>query len=80
MVVHQGGAGTTARALCAGVPTVILPLGMDTWDNALRAERAGVSVTVPREGITAAGLSAGILRAAELKAAAVKVRSLCDCS
>lgn len=78
VVVHQGGAGTTARALCAGVPTVILPLGMDTWDNALRAERAGTSVTVPREGMTAGGLSAAILKAANdktVKDAALKVRT-----
>ena len=31
---------------------MILPAAMDTWHNALRAERLGTSLTLPREDLT----------------------------
>ncbi len=40
-VVHHGGIGTTAKALAAGVPQVILPFAFDQLDNALRVGRLG---------------------------------------
>ncbi|HBS28755.1 MAG TPA: hypothetical protein DEB06_04735 [Phycisphaerales bacterium] len=46
--VHHGGIGTTAQALRAGKPTVILPHAHDQFDNAARAERLGVSATLVR--------------------------------
>lgn len=47
-VVHPGGVGTTAQALRAGVPMVIVPYSFDQPDNAARLRRAGVSETIPR--------------------------------
>jgi len=41
-VVHQGGAGTTAQALRAGVPQIIRPFAHDQPDNAARITRLGV--------------------------------------
>ena len=41
-VVHHGGIGTTARALAAGAPQLILPLAYDQPDNAARVKRLGV--------------------------------------
>jgi rhamnosyltransferase subunit B len=41
-VVHHGGIGTTARALAAGVPQLVLPLAYDQPDNAARVKRLGV--------------------------------------
>ncbi|HVS37400.1 MAG TPA: nucleotide disphospho-sugar-binding domain-containing protein [Gemmataceae bacterium] len=41
-VVHHGGVGTTARALAAGVPQLILPLAYDQTDNAVRVQKLGV--------------------------------------
>ena len=41
-VVHHGGMGTTARALAAGVPQLILPFAFDQLDNAARVKRLGV--------------------------------------
>ncbi|BBD70513.1 glycosyl transferase family 28 [Nostoc commune NIES-4072] len=40
-IVHQGGIGTTAQALCAGRPTLVMPYSHDQPDNAARVERLG---------------------------------------
>jgi len=37
-LVHHGGIGTTAEALRAGVPQLIVPLAYDQFDNAARVE------------------------------------------
>jgi rhamnosyltransferase subunit B len=39
--VHHGGIGTTAQALAAGVPQLVVPLAHDQPDNALRVKRLG---------------------------------------
>ena len=41
-VFHQGGVGTTAQALRAGVPQIIMPFAHDQNDNAARVQRLGV--------------------------------------
>lgn len=48
-IVHQGGIGTTAQALRAGRPTLILPYSHDQPDNASRVERIGTSRTLTRK-------------------------------
>ena len=45
-VVHQGGAGTTAQALRAGCPMLVVPHGHDQPDNAFRVSRLGVARTL----------------------------------
>jgi len=40
-VVHHGGIGTTAKALAAGVPQLILPFAFDQLDNGLRVKKLG---------------------------------------
>jgi rhamnosyltransferase subunit B len=52
-IVHQGGIGTTAQALRAGRPTLIMPYSHDQPDNAARVERLGTSRTIPRKQYTA---------------------------
>jgi UDP:flavonoid glycosyltransferase YjiC (YdhE family) len=47
-VVHQGGVGTTAQALRAGVPQMVMPYAFDQPDNAARMERIGVGLSVSR--------------------------------
>jgi rhamnosyltransferase subunit B len=49
VVVHQGGIGTTAQALRAGCPTLIVPYSHDQPDNAARVERLGTSRTLSRK-------------------------------
>ncbi|MCI0704982.1 MAG: glycosyltransferase [Planctomycetia bacterium] len=45
-VVHHGGVGTTAAALEAGCPQLILPLAWDQPDNAARVTRLGVGTSL----------------------------------
>jgi UDP:flavonoid glycosyltransferase YjiC (YdhE family) len=42
-VVHHGGVGTTAAALRAGRPMLVVPHAHDQPDNAFRAEKLGVA-------------------------------------
>lgn len=51
-VVHQGGAGTTAQALRAKKPMIIVPFGFDQFDNAARMHRLGVSKTLQKPEYT----------------------------
>ncbi len=53
-VVHQGGIGTTAQALRAGRPMLIVPFAHDQFDNAARIVRLGVGRTVTRARFRAA--------------------------
>jgi rhamnosyltransferase subunit B len=45
-LVHHGGIGTTAQALAAGIPQLIMPLAHDQPDNAARVKRLGVGLEV----------------------------------
>src|SRR5205085_2067897 len=57
-VVHHGGIGTTAQALAAGIPQVIMPMGYDQPDNAERLVRLGVGAPLPPRRFTGARLAA----------------------
>jgi rhamnosyltransferase subunit B len=52
-VVHQGGVGTTAQVLRAGVPHLFMPYSHDQPDNAARCERLGVAKIISRDRYTA---------------------------
>lgn len=52
-IVHQGGIGTTAQALRAGRPMLVVPYSHDQPDNAARVERLGASRTIPRKHYSA---------------------------
>ncbi len=42
LLVHHGGIGTTAEALRAGVPQLVVPFAHDQFDNGMRIELLGV--------------------------------------
>merc|ERR1719309_439445 len=46
VTVHHGGAGTTAAALRAGVPTVITPCGLDQPGIARRVQASGCGLAL----------------------------------
>jgi UDP:flavonoid glycosyltransferase YjiC (YdhE family) len=46
-LVHHGGIGSTAQALAAGVPQLIMPLAHDQFDNAARVRRLGAGDWLP---------------------------------
>ena len=59
-VIHQGGAGTTAQVLRAGVPHLIMPYAHDQPDNASRCRRLGVAEVIGRDSYTAKAASTAI--------------------
>lgn len=50
VVIHQGGIGTTAQALRAGRPMLVMPYSHDQPDNARRVRRLGVAEVLSRQG------------------------------
>lgn len=49
VIVHQGGVGTTAQALRAGRPMLVIPYNHDQPDNASRIARLGVGRMLSRK-------------------------------
>ncbi|HWS88451.1 MAG TPA: glycosyltransferase [Pyrinomonadaceae bacterium] len=47
-VVHQGGIGTTAQGLRAGIPALVVPFSHDQFDNGSRVARVGAGRTLPQ--------------------------------
>ena len=81
-LVHHGGIGTTAEALRAGVPQLIIPLAYDQFDNGARVEAlaagrmlAGIRARpraiagALREMLASDAIRAGCARASQLAAA-----------
>ncbi len=61
-VVHHGGAGTTGASLAAGVPTVVVPFGVDQPFWASRVAALGVGpAPIPRRRLTAENLAAALV-------------------
>lgn len=79
-IIHQGGIGTTAQALKAGRPTLVMPYSLDQPDNAARAQRLGTSRTLMRKHCTATRLTRELKRLMEepsyAKKAAVVARNI----
>ena len=65
VAVHHGGAGTTAEALRAGVPSVVIPVVPDQafWGWRVAALGAGPTPIPPRQ-LTAGRLASAIVQAA----------------
>jgi len=61
-IVHQGGSGTTGQSMRAAKPTLIVPYGWDQPDNAMRIERLGVGLHLPRNAYTIENAAAAIRR------------------
>ena len=51
-IVHQGGVGTCARALKAGIPQIVMPTVNDQYDNARRVVHLGVGTSIDRRHFT----------------------------
>jgi rhamnosyltransferase subunit B len=80
-VVHHGGIGTCAQALGAGVPQLLMPLGFDQPDNALRTSRLGVGEVLPPERFTPPRVAAALerlLSSADVAAACKRWRARVD--
>lgn len=53
LIVHQGGVGTTAQAMQAGRPMLVMPYSHDQPDNARRMRRLGIAGVIRRPDYTA---------------------------
>ncbi len=62
VTVHQGGIGTTAQALRAGKPELVVPFGHDQFDNANRVKRLGAGESLTRQRYTAANVELALRR------------------
>jgi UDP:flavonoid glycosyltransferase YjiC (YdhE family) len=56
-VVHQGGIGTTAQGMRAGIPALVVPFSHDQFDNGSRVGRAGVGRMLPRSKYDASSVA-----------------------
>jgi UDP:flavonoid glycosyltransferase YjiC (YdhE family) len=76
-IVHHGGAGTTAASLRAGVPSMLIPFGIDQHFWAQRIVDLGVGPPpIPRGKLTSSGLAQAILAAVgdqDMRARAAKL-------
>jgi MGT family glycosyltransferase len=72
VTVTHGGMGTTQKALCAGVPVVVVPWGRDQAEVGRRAEAAGVGVVIPRKRLTPERIRAAVRDARRLRPAAAR--------
>jgi rhamnosyltransferase subunit B len=59
-IIHQGGVGTTAQALKAGRPMLVMPYSHDQPDNARRVRHLGVAKVIQRKAYTAEAAAAKI--------------------
>jgi rhamnosyltransferase subunit B len=75
-LVHHGGIGTTAEALRAGVPQLVVPFAHDQFDNGERVRALGVGRVLPAAGVRAAAMAAalrGLLGGPEVRARCARV-------
>jgi UDP:flavonoid glycosyltransferase YjiC (YdhE family) len=61
-IVHSGGVGTTAQALRAGRPQLIVPFSHDQFDNAARVARLGAGRVMPRHRYRILHVGADLMR------------------
>lgn len=48
-IVHHGGIGTSANSIRARIPQLIVPWGVDQWDNSKHLQRLGVGLELTRQ-------------------------------
>ena len=77
VVVHHGGAGTTATASRAGVPQVVVSHLNEQYGWGWQTHRLGIGVRpIPRSKLTAARLGAAIRQAATIVSLAREARAV----
>lgn len=61
-LVHHGGIGTTAEALRAATPQLIVPLAFDQFDNGARVQALGAGLVLHHSRLTTRSLTASLRR------------------
>ena len=75
LVITHGGHGTVSRALCNGLPMLLMPMGRDQNDIALRVEARGAGLTLPPEA-SEAEIAAALARLTKESRFALAARRL----
>jgi UDP:flavonoid glycosyltransferase YjiC (YdhE family) len=78
VVVHHGGIGTTAAALHAGRPMLVVPHAHDQPDNAFRARRLGVARVLPSTRYRADRVSAHLQALLSVPAYRLRARAVAE--
>lgn len=74
--VHSGGIGTTAQALRAGKPQIVMPFSHDQPDNGDRVRRLGVGTMIPRGSYSVSRLCLELTKLLSNERMALKAREL----
>ena len=61
-LVHHGGIGTTAEALRAATPQLIVPMAFDQFDNGARVQSLGAGLVLRHDRLSAASLTQALER------------------
>jgi rhamnosyltransferase subunit B len=61
-LVHHGGIGSSAQAMAAGIPQLVMPLLHDQFDNAARLERLGVAERIQAPAFLAPAVAEALER------------------
>lgn len=61
-LIHHGGIGTSAQALAAGIPQLVVPFAHDQPDNAMHLRRLGVAQMLPARACTPRALIKALAR------------------
>ena len=80
-VITHGGHGTVMKALIAGVPLVVVPLGRDQPDNAARVVHAGAGIRLRKNARVSAvrAATARVIEEPRYRAAAGRMASPAGC-
>jgi rhamnosyltransferase subunit B len=78
-LMHHGGIGTTAEALRAGTPQLIIPLSHDQFDNAERVKSLGVGARLDATRVTPARLAEDLDKLLHAPALMVQCRQVASC-
>ena len=77
-LVHHGGIGTTAQALAAGVPQLVMPLSHDQPDNAERVAKLGVGDVIGVRAFRAPAVARKLRRLIESPEVKARCRAVAD--
>lgn len=75
-LVHHGGVGTTAEALRAGVPQLIVPLAYDQFDNGARVAALGAGLVLRHARLTARSLEHKLRQLSSSASIALQCRAI----
>ncbi len=78
LIIHHGGIGTVAQAIKSGIPQIIIPWGLDQYDNAIRIKKLGIGDYIDPKKIDEKKISKKITRLLESKQVAANCKKYAE--